>query len=213
MPGRKRGRGGSEVTALLVRRDGSDPVKKLGGKSLDADGSGSPTGKATGGSPTAGKGKGKTAEQKTAVANFARRRKANDGSPLGPDLISRFLAKGSKFVAGKDKASGGGFSDKELRDLVLNFLIAGRDTTACALSWTLYELLRHPAVAARVRADEERALLEQASAALLSETSGKGSHMSVDASGRMVVGISGRRMIHRMAPAIEVVSAPPCRAQ
>ena len=61
------------------------------------------------------------------------------------------------------------------------------------------------------RADEERALLEQASAALLSETSGKGSHMSVDASGRMVVGISGRRMIHRMAPAIEVVSAPPCR--
>ena len=85
----------------------------------------------------------------------ARRRKANDGSPLGPDLISRFLAKGSKFVAGKDKAGGGGFSDKELRDLVLNFLIAGRDTTACALSWTWLELLRRPAMLAKVRAEAD----------------------------------------------------------
>jgi fatty acid omega-hydroxylase len=31
-----------------------------------------------------------------------------------------------------------------LRDLVLNFLIAGRDTTAQALSWTLYCLCQHP---------------------------------------------------------------------
>ena len=42
-----------------------------------------------------------------------------------------------------------------LRDIVLNFLLAGRDTTACALSWTLYELLRHPAVAARVREEAD----------------------------------------------------------
>jgi len=27
---------------------------------------------------------------------------------------------------------------------VLNFMIAGRDTTACALSWTLYELAKAP---------------------------------------------------------------------
>jgi len=31
-----------------------------------------------------------------------------------------------------------------LRDIVLNFMIAGRDTTACALSWTLYELAKAP---------------------------------------------------------------------
>ena len=43
-----------------------------------------------------------------------------------------------------------------LRDIVLNFLLAGRDTTACALSWTLYELLRHPAVRDRVRAEADR---------------------------------------------------------
>uniref|UniRef100_A0A0G4GHM7 Cytochrome P450 n=1 Tax=Chromera velia CCMP2878 TaxID=1169474 RepID=A0A0G4GHM7_9ALVE len=35
-------------------------------------------------------------------------------------------------------------TDAELRDMVLNFLIAGKDTTGQALSWTLYELMRHP---------------------------------------------------------------------
>ena len=31
-----------------------------------------------------------------------------------------------------------------LVDIVLNFLLAGRDTTASALSWTIWELLRNP---------------------------------------------------------------------
>lgn len=42
-------------------------------------------------------------------------------------------------------------SEDFLRDLVLNFLIAGRDTTAQALSWALYCLCIHPDAAARVR--------------------------------------------------------------
>jgi fatty acid omega-hydroxylase len=42
-------------------------------------------------------------------------------------------------------------SETFLRDLVLNFLIAGRDTTAQALSWTLYCLSRHPVVEAKAR--------------------------------------------------------------
>ena len=55
------------------------------------------------------------------------------------------------------------------------------------------------------RADEERALLAQASEALFSHNVGKkGGSMSVDASGRQVIGLSGRRMIHKMHPAIEV---------
>ncbi|KAJ3078733.1 Protein kinase alk2 [Quaeritorhiza haematococci] len=36
------------------------------------------------------------------------------------------------------------YTDKELGDLTLNFIIAGRDTTAQALSWTIYELALHP---------------------------------------------------------------------
>mmetsp|Transcript_51545 Transcript_51545/g.95356 ORF Transcript_51545/g.95356 Transcript_51545/m.95356 type:complete len:543 (+) Transcript_51545:69-1697(+) len=41
------------------------------------------------------------------------------------------------------------------RDLVLNFLIAGRDTTAQAISWTLYCLCTHPSVQVQVRAEVE----------------------------------------------------------
>jgi len=36
-------------------------------------------------------------------------------------------------------------SNKELRDQLLNVLLAGRDTTACCLSWTLYVVVsQHP---------------------------------------------------------------------
>lgn len=42
-------------------------------------------------------------------------------------------------------------SDRNLRDVVLNIFIAGRDTTANALSWSLYRLCKHPEVQAMVR--------------------------------------------------------------
>lgn len=38
-----------------------------------------------------------------------------------------------------------------LRDQVVAVLLAGRDTTAAALSWTIYELSRHPEVVKRLR--------------------------------------------------------------
>ncbi|CAG8440405.1 8104_t:CDS:2 [Funneliformis mosseae] len=37
-------------------------------------------------------------------------------------------------------------SDKELRDVVINFIIAGRDTTAQTLSWMMYNLMAEPSV-------------------------------------------------------------------
>mmetsp|Transcript_34424 Transcript_34424/g.73303 ORF Transcript_34424/g.73303 Transcript_34424/m.73303 type:complete len:584 (+) Transcript_34424:80-1831(+) len=42
-------------------------------------------------------------------------------------------------------------SEDFLRDLVLNFLIAGRDTTAQAISWAVYCLSTHPEVQAKAR--------------------------------------------------------------
>lgn len=41
-------------------------------------------------------------------------------------------------------------NDKYLRDLIMNFLIAGRDTTAQALSWCLYLLCEHPDIQDKV---------------------------------------------------------------
>ena len=45
-----------------------------------------------------------------------------------------------------------------LRDVVTNFVIAGRDTTANALTWALWELSEAPAAAARVREEARREL-------------------------------------------------------
>ncbi|KAL2831937.1 n-alkane-inducible cytochrome P450 [Aspergillus pseudoustus] len=40
---------------------------------------------------------------------------------------------------------------KLVRDQLLNVLIAGRDTTACLMSWACYQLVRHPAALSRLR--------------------------------------------------------------
>ncbi|KAK3935858.1 cytochrome P450 52A13 [Diplogelasinospora grovesii] len=44
-------------------------------------------------------------------------------------------------------------SEVELRDQLLNVLLAGRDTTACCLSWTLRLLVRHAAAMERLRSE------------------------------------------------------------
>eukprot|EP00540_Astrosyne_radiata_P004179 CAMPEP_0116838830 /NCGR_PEP_ID=MMETSP0418-20121206/9432_1 /TAXON_ID=1158023 /ORGANISM="Astrosyne radiata, Strain 13vi08-1A" /LENGTH=280 /DNA_ID=CAMNT_0004468879 /DNA_START=91 /DNA_END=933 /DNA_ORIENTATION=+ len=41
-------------------------------------------------------------------------------------------------------------TNKEMRDLVLGFAFAGRDTTTAGLSWTLYEVTKHKSVQARL---------------------------------------------------------------
>jgi len=52
-------------------------------------------------------------------------------------------------------------TDLELRDELMTLLLAGHETTATALSWTLERLVRHPAVVERLR--EERRGEEDAS--------------------------------------------------
>lgn len=54
-----------------------------------------------------------------------------------PNLLSLFLE------ISKDK--------KYLRDVVMNFLLAGRDTTACTLSWLLWELAKSPSDFGKLR--------------------------------------------------------------
>lgn len=48
------------------------------------------------------------------------------------------------------EADGGGMSDRRIVDNVISFLIGGSETTALALTWTLYLLARHPDVHRRL---------------------------------------------------------------
>lgn len=47
---------------------------------------------------------------------------------------------------------------KYLRDIILNFIIAGKDTTATALSWFIYVLCKHPAVQEKVAQEVKDAM-------------------------------------------------------
>lgn len=58
------------------------------------------------------------------------------------DILSRFIE------LGEDPENN--LTDKSLRDIVLNFVIAGRDTTATTLSWAIYMIMTHPHVAERL---------------------------------------------------------------
>jgi len=69
--------------------------------------------------------------------------------PGGGDLLSLYLDRNS--MENGDGTST--LSDRALRDVVLNFVIAGRDTTAQALSWCFYRLCIHPEVQSSLRAD------------------------------------------------------------
>jgi cytochrome P450 len=66
-----------------------------------------------------------------------KRKSTSDGVLQGrADLLSRFLTYG--------KEHNEALSDTLLRDIIINFLIAGRDTTAVLLTWSTYELTQHP---------------------------------------------------------------------
>lgn len=67
-----------------------------------------------------------------------------------PDLLSMLLE-------ARDE-SGSRMSDLQVRDEVVTLFIAGHETTATALAWSLYLLGRHPEAYARARA-EARSLL------------------------------------------------------
>ncbi len=55
-----------------------------------------------------------------------------------------------------------GFDAREIADNVLTMLLAGEDTTANSLAWTLYFLARHPAVQARMCTEVDAALGDRA---------------------------------------------------
>src|SRR6185437_6460551 len=60
------------------------------------------------------------------------------------DLLSLMLSK---------SPDGPAMDPRLVRDNIITFLLAGHETTALALSWTLYLLSQHPDIDARVAAE------------------------------------------------------------
>jgi cytochrome P450 len=69
-------------------------------------------------------------------AEIANRRRAADLAERS-DVLSRLLQVG-------DETGDAPLTDAELRDQLVTLLLAGHETTAAALAWTLYELAAHP---------------------------------------------------------------------
>ncbi|KAK6239961.1 hypothetical protein QUC31_005430 [Theobroma cacao] len=71
-------------------------------------------------------------------------RNSNDSSMKKEDILSRFLQ----------------LNDTDptyVRDIILNFIIAGKDTTATTLSWFIYMLCKHPDVQEKVAQEVKKA--------------------------------------------------------
>ncbi|KAJ1505975.1 hypothetical protein HMI55_001375 [Coelomomyces lativittatus] len=77
--------------------------------------------------------------------NIIKERRMDTNYNKKSDLLSKFLMP-SNF---NDESTT--YTDLELRDIVINFIIAGRDTTAQALSWCFFLLCQHPMVMKKLR--------------------------------------------------------------
>lgn len=69
------------------------------------------------------------------------------------DLLSRFMTLTNE--------EGMPYTDKHLRDVVVNFIIAGRDTTALTLSWLFSMLCKHPQVVHNILEEAKSVLADQ----------------------------------------------------
>ena len=61
------------------------------------------------------------------------------------------------LLAARDE-DGSGLSDEQVRDEAMTILIAGHETTAVAISWTIYLLQRHPEAVERIVAQLDQVL-------------------------------------------------------
>jgi cytochrome P450 len=82
---------------------------------------------------------------RAATERIIARRRAEKGEP-GRDILGRLLAT-------RDPETGQPMSDAQVADNLLTFIAAGHETTAKALTWTLYLLARAPRWQASVRAE------------------------------------------------------------
>jgi len=111
------------------------------------------------------------------------------------DILSRFLLERERDP--------GCFDNKYLRDIILNFVIAGRDTTAGTLAWFLYELCRNQRI--------QEKIAEEVRAATATGNGGVGAQelvacLTEDAIGKMQYLHAALTETLRLYPAVPIVS-------
>ncbi|GBC05785.1 hypothetical protein RclHR1_06420008 [Rhizophagus clarus] len=74
--------------------------------------------------------------------NIVKERRNNKENLKNNDILSMFMNSEISDENGNERK----LTDKELRDIILNLIIAGRDTTAQALSWMMYNIMANPNV-------------------------------------------------------------------
>lgn len=98
------------------------------------------------------------------------------------DLLSLYLTSKVRFDdegnGDQNDFIGSELSDKMLRDILVNFIIAGRDTTAQALSWCIYELSKNTDIQDRAR-NEVRELWTMENGESVGRTVGDGNPVSI----------------------------------
>ena len=67
----------------------------------------------------------------------------------------------SLLLSARDEETGEEMTDTQLRDEVITFFAAGHETTALALTWTMYLLSRHPDIERALHDEVDRVLAER----------------------------------------------------
>ena len=92
------------------------------------------------------------------VADMSIDQRRAEGAKPVPDLLDLLLA-------GSDPKSGRQMTTPELRDNLLTFIVAGHETTALTLAWSLYLCAHDPAVQDAARAQAQGVLGDRAATA------------------------------------------------
>jgi cytochrome P450 len=80
------------------------------------------------------------------ILNIIRDKKT--AGAYGDDLLSMLMN-------AKDEQTGEQMSDKQLRDEILTFFLAGHETTAVTLAWAIYLICNHPEVYEKVKKEAQ----------------------------------------------------------
>lgn len=91
---------------------------------------------------------------RTTLAVIQRRRKARGEGVEGEDLLASMLT-------AVDDATNEGMTDRQLMDECVTFLLAGHETTAQLLTWTMYLLALHPEWQEKLREEARGPITEE----------------------------------------------------